>query len=825
MRHSCSGRMESPVDKSVGEVTVPCVFTFVPVVRKLPIKSCLETTSAASEGKQHENTAEETTREAMSGERALRAGYIPRSEEREGRSSTESKGNTHTSTPPCGLVSGSAPTVSDLSENTPHWGQATMEAAAHKHADVSQQRYQSVPGRAPEVRYFKSQQDRASPTCSADLFPTPASSRESILSADLDKDASPISGSRTISPCSSVYSGIFTPSIVPVKKHFLAPGSSLISLPQSCRSSYESLSYPMSPTPTRHRPPLTRLSLLTAILRKGRLPILSSAVQRPYTPCWPVNRITLSHCSACSAASSVASIPLELSSEFSSSTSIDSQSDAHRDPSRCATAPPLLNNSACPQSQTRTGKSNAAPRWRQIISPPPRSALKSHKKNNPFQQVPQPVCSSIVKSVSPVNLHRSYVSVSKAKSPTLKPSFCLNVDNKSNKLSCLSPEPELDTGVPQKWTRLPSSSFSKLQSLSQQLKTPSPLPYSSENVTPAFSPSPPPPARLAAGKPLAAGRSEPKSSTHMPHCLSPSRYTPMAFTGWPSPRATPSPTSTSTLTPSPAPPVSELAPSPSLSLRSTPSPRPGSGRLDGTDREGKKRKPHKIKSSYKSLAAIPTNTLLLDQQVIDEQVERGEDTPRDRGVPSDATEIDTHNEMCSPAWLRKESEELYAVIDEILANSISSTSKSPAVKEAQKNSSTFPRNYGRETKYASVCSLNSNGTNERKADPHKTKPGVIRSVTRGPTLTTSDHDKKSERSPLKQFTVSQRLSDSTKGQNTCGSKAQREEECSSGTPACDLHISEPEEHIRHPTKHGPPLGTTTSFCPAERKLEAFETQI
>lgn len=222
------------------------------------------------------------------------------------------------------------------------------------------------------------------------------------------------------------------------------------------------------------------------------------------------------------------------------------------------------------------------------------------------------------------------------------------------------------------------------------------------------------------------------------------------------------------------------------------------------------------------MAAIPTNTLLLDQQVIDEQVEKGEDTTRDREVPLDAT--DTHNEMCSPAWLRKESEELYAVIDEILASTTSSTSKSPAVKEAQKNNSTFPRTYGRETKYASVCSY-SNGNGERKADPHKTKPGVIRSVTPAPQVTAQNHDKKSERSPFRQSVVSQRLSDTTKGESTCGSKMQREEECSIRPPPCDLHITEPEEHSRHPPKPGAPLSTSTSFCPAVRKLEAFETKI
>ncbi|XP_024916742.1 muscular LMNA-interacting protein isoform X4 [Cynoglossus semilaevis] len=79
---------------------------------------------------------------------------------------------------------------------------------------------------------------------------------------------------------------------------------------------------------------------------------------------------------------------------------------------------------------------------------------------------------------------------------------------------------------------------------------------------------------------------------------------------------------------------------------------------------------HKIKLSYKSLAAIPTNTLLLDQQAIDEQVERT-DSPGDT-----MDRVDTHAEMCSPAQLRQESEELYATIDEILANSSAAPSKS-----------------------------------------------------------------------------------------------------------------------------------------------------
>ncbi|CAL9687984.1 unnamed protein product [Knipowitschia caucasica] len=788
--------MEGPVDKSFLKGTVPCVFTFVPVVEKLTIKNSLETSSAASQKKQRENVVEvETT---MSREQPF-----TNSERSGGRTSVQSYRNIARA-PPHDPVFGLAPSFRDPSENISHGEQAPMEAAANKHTEISEQRYQCVPGRAPEVSlgcYFTTQHDRSSPTSSADLFPTPASSRESILSACSEKDASSISSSRTISPCSSIYSGIFTPSIVTVKKHVLAPGSSLMSLPQSLRSSCESISCPMSPTTSRHRPPLTRLSLLTAILRKGRLPVLSSTVQRPYTPCWPVNNITLGNCSACSAASSVASIPFELSSDFSSTTSIDSQSDAYRDPSRCATAPPLLCKTTPHQNQIKT---NIVQRWQKVISPPPLSALKKQKKYSSLRPAPQSVSSSIVKSISPIN--QSYVSVAKPLPPTVKPSICVNVQDSPNKVTCLSPEPafEPDPGVSQTWARLPHYSFSKLQSHSHPGKS-SPNSFS-QDVTSAYSPSPSP-THLTAGKPLVPSQSEPKMSPHLSHLLSPSRHTPTALSGRPLLGASSFPR------PSPAPPIRDLTSSPSLSLRSTPSPRPGSGLSDGPDREVK-RKPHKIKSRYKSLAAIPTNTLLLDQQVIDEQVDSSQDSTGDRGVSLDAHDADTDKEMCCPAWLRKESEELYAVIDEILGNtSIPPKSKSPINNETQKNKMTFPHSYGRETKYASVGHLNPPGYNQRRADSDETRPGVIRSVSPVTRLTAEPH-LKSECGPFRRF-ESQQFSDSTKSE---GSRA-----ADGGSGACDLHITEPDEPLGLP-KYRTSL-SSSSFCPTERKLMAFQTQI
>ncbi|XP_024916740.1 muscular LMNA-interacting protein isoform X2 [Cynoglossus semilaevis] len=139
---------------------------------------------------------------------------------------------------------------------------------------------------------------------------------------------------------------------------------------------------------------------------------------------------------------------------------------------------------------------------------------------------------------------------------------------------------------------------------------------------------------------------------------------------------------------------------------------------------------HKIKLSYKSLAAIPTNTLLLDQQAIDEQVERT-DSPGDT-----MDRVDTHAEMCSPAQLRQESEELYATIDEILANSSAAPSKSSSTNIDLQQINSLQKTLGRETKYASVGSLHQPGSLERKLlDPRKTKPGVIRPMTAIPRLT------------------------------------------------------------------------------------------
>uniref|UniRef100_A0A8C6M1G0 Uncharacterized protein n=1 Tax=Nothobranchius furzeri TaxID=105023 RepID=A0A8C6M1G0_NOTFU len=548
---------------------------------------------------------------------------------------------------------------SPQSENTPyHAAMVTVpkETAANKHRDISQQQWcHDTSGHSEDsLGCFANRasltEDRASPTSSIDLFPTPASSRESILSEGMDKDrswsgmwlssvTSPTSLSRTVSPCSSIRSGVFSPAVVQIKKHVLAPGSSLVNISQTSSSSCDSLSSacPQTP-PMRHRPPLTRLSLLTAILRKGRLPVLSSALQRPYTPCWPVNPVTLSFCNACSAASSVASIPLELS----------------------ITAPPAMKSIVCnridPQTQLKGCSkhicSSGDLRQKEALSPPSvtSSMLPQHPQFSNIKTVSSPRHEKPSSASSPnPKLHASYPRPKDHNKNLVSPAFKHIKD------------PE---------TRRPNSSLSKLQMLSQQLRSP---PISSPQLQPSQSRLTPSPVRPNTAPPLPClkqntkvGGSEserfgsvprgvtPSQAFHKTH-LSPSRYKPIVLSGWSSPSASPTPT------PSPAPPIRDFTPSPSLSLRSTPSPRPGSGISDCSDWEVKKRK---VLSSNK----CPLFYLSF---------------------------------MCSPAELRQKSEELYAVIDEILANSNPEVVYFLYFFLFQLDSS-LSKSLGRETKYVSL---------------------------------------------------------------------------------------------------------------------------
>ncbi|XP_059688406.1 muscular LMNA-interacting protein isoform X6 [Gavia stellata] len=132
---------------------------------------------------------------------------------------------------------------------------------------------------------------------------------------------------------------------------------------------------------------------------------------------------------------------------------------------------------------------------------------------------------------------------------------------------------------------------------------------------------------------------------------------------------------------------------------------------------------HKIKTSYKAFAAIPTNTLLMEQKALEE--------PTKTASVTEGTALDTHSEMCSPAQLRQQTEELCAVIDQVLQDPLTMRrcESSPSFlqmsmeSDVGKVSTTLQRAAGRETRYANLYK-----SAPMVTESQLTKPGVIRPV-------------------------------------------------------------------------------------------------
>ncbi|XP_069707609.1 muscular LMNA-interacting protein isoform X8 [Phaenicophaeus curvirostris] len=132
---------------------------------------------------------------------------------------------------------------------------------------------------------------------------------------------------------------------------------------------------------------------------------------------------------------------------------------------------------------------------------------------------------------------------------------------------------------------------------------------------------------------------------------------------------------------------------------------------------------YKIKTSYKAFAAIPTNTLLMEQKALEE--------PAKTANMTEGTALDTHSEMCSPAQLRQQTEELCAVIDQVLQDPLTMRrcESSPSFlqmsteSDVGKVSTTQQRTAGRETRYASLYK-----STPMMTESQLTKPGVIRPV-------------------------------------------------------------------------------------------------
>ncbi|XP_053566365.1 muscular LMNA-interacting protein isoform X2 [Bombina bombina] len=155
-------------------------------------------------------------------------------------------------------------------------------------------------------------------------------------------------------------------------------------------------------------------------------------------------------------------------------------------------------------------------------------------------------------------------------------------------------------------------------------------------------------------------------------------------------------------------------------------------------------KAYTMKSNYKSFAAIPTNILLQDQKAIDEP-------GINRTKAKQEETMETHSEMYSPALLRQQTEEVCAVIDEVLHEPLPKHKDSAYSSKMKKELKTrkeqkFPKPAGRETKYAFLQP-------PTKAGSQSTKPGVIRPLSLKVDIAEKNEDHYFPNT-LKQFTMS-----------------------------------------------------------------------
>ncbi|XP_067278169.1 muscular LMNA-interacting protein isoform X2 [Pseudorasbora parva] len=690
-----------------------------------------------------------------------------------------------------------------------------METTVSKHPGISHLDFHntSVTAEVSSGLFLNSSSQREevlSPASSIDFLSSPASSKESILSEGWDKerswsalhmfsrDGSPGPFSGTVSPCSSIRSGAFTPTVVRIKRLSLAPGSSLLQMSSACETpccdSRSTSPCPLSPR-ARHRTPPTQLSLLTAILRKGRLPVLSSSSQRPYTPCWPISPVNMSSCLACSAASSVA--PMNVS-KAKSCTAIDTpftksfqiskpqlwKPELVKAPDETPLTKPSERFESC---RHFTNSSSIALPTNHIPLPnlpevqvANAQLSKSGAKRNHLPTVPSSLlCSSYsrTRSSSPKSSSLSYSSNDNHKNLSLsedRPAFmdpnksaeslASSIHNdRSEKYSLSLKSSELSNEPYQKLIGSSSDNLdsSVLQPAQTSCKSSCShtLKHNFELQNNSVSPD------LSHKENIQNGRKNDAERVHLSSpafrlCPSPR---PMGVSRLPStPPASPAcppvhPNSRSstpdhcTLSPSPAVPSRQLSPSPSYSFCSSPSPSLWGSTPDCEDGDCKNRKTHRIKSTYKALAAIPTNTLLLEQQAIDEEVNKKETSLN----PGDNYSWeDPHAEMCSPAQLRQQTADLYATIDEVLEDSIQkrqsnhvnkATVKSLAAETSRSpTSSPSPKLLGRETRYAS-SPFQLSVTTEKKL----TKPGVIRPVTATSSARDDKHDEEFHPNPFK----------------------------------------------------------------------------
>ncbi|XP_023778249.1 muscular LMNA-interacting protein isoform X3 [Cyanistes caeruleus] len=534
---------------------------------------------------------------------------------------------------------------------------------------------------------------------------------------------------QSVSPSSSKSLDALSPLPVHIVTHSLSPTPKPLSPPSLYGSSSTicSINEPCTQTlsrgssaKSRVKSPLpTRLTLLTAILRSG------SSQRRPLSP---------------------ASCPTFSPSSLSSSTlAIDQKfKTTPPTPKKSVSSPPIRPDSPSKEDYWLSG-------WAQHLPLPskphttPRARSLSPKKHPPIQSL-SPDCRNSLSSA--VFSHRS---VTSPDLPSSLPPPC--VPAPSSSAYPTSPSPE---GLEY------SASRSRAPQKSQRVHTYSPIftcqsypLLSSTSLSGALSPtikklSSPSPSLLHS--PSRSKSVSPQTSVQEISTSSPTPSSISKQWSLPRPHSTPLVPQTGNTNSHPLQFNSSLVQANFRSNSSSPRPEhsatssvlkcrsPISDKSPGTlpsrpreltssqsfslppDHENIKPK-YKIKTSYKAFAAIPTNTLLMEQKALEE--------PTKPASVTEGTDLDTHSEMCSPAQLRQQTEELCAVIDQVLQDPLTMRrcESSPSFlqmsteSDVGKMSTTLQRAVGRETRYANL-----NKSVPIVTESQLTKPGVIRPV-------------------------------------------------------------------------------------------------
>ncbi|KAB5582017.1 hypothetical protein PHYPO_G00182360 [Pangasianodon hypophthalmus] len=741
-------------------------FTFLPVLKKLPTENRVKSVWEKESNKlsealgNHEAAEGKTMDESTYKAEVVYVGDMEPQEITKHSETQQKKSTTKLAIAPSPTP---AMALDEICCTNPKPSAGTLDTAGNKLPRTPQLGCHNTGTEVGSGLFLNSESQREdevlSPVSSVDIFTSPFSSKESILSEGWDQETGwsalqMLSPSGSVSPCLSVRSGAFTPSVMRIKCHTLAPGSSLMQMPLTSCEKLGCHKHITSPCPLstrpRHRPPPTQLSLLTAILRKGRLPVLSSALQRPYSPCWPISPVNMSSCLACSAASTVAPmVGLRAKSCVSKGPTCTEPSCKARPklPGLIAKTEPVSNKgslSSTVETTDAVDSNTYAERSRIISMPEERSSL-TLSCSSLSEPPPAPLYKQTHKGIHVSTDPSLLLGSSSSRPMTSSPESNLVSHIQGNGHKSNDTCPTVRNTKP---SQTSSSDFKLMQRAHEQSPTPDhkPIQQSQDilasvvpkdtdvkpgshlqnnrkifhelekihSVSPVFQHSPAP--RVAGLTHLSNTPSiSPVLTSPRPDsCTSTDRYT---------------------LSSSPAIPYHHLSPSPS-SLCSSPTSSLRGSTPDCIDRGSKK--PYKIKSTYKALAAIPTNTLLLEQQAIDDEVNKN-NAPLE---PSDSFAWeDPHSQMCSPAQLRQQSTELYQVIDEVLKDTnqtgpsrhaIKLTAKSVA-SETTRKLTPSPRSLGRETKYATF-----HHQYTAPAEKTLTKPGVIRPAM---VVSRSDDDK------------------------------------------------------------------------------------